>query len=200
MSSNNLKLNHSAFTFSLNPNIKTSPSNSSGQTSQAGIKDSTRPQGLRPRQPVADAVAKAYLESYRKENTQQQQQQGHSATNLTPQPAAPHFNPRKYGHPSTNPTFTSSTQTPASDTPPKKGPGQQLPPRSVRAAENVEPKDSVDNDSDSDSESGELAPAFLQKRLGGKKPWEECGTTPWVHRSKPGIGWLPDDGKGFSRN
>lgn len=38
--------------------------------------------------------------------------------------------------------------------------------------------------------SEDILPSFLAKRLAGKSAWE-IGGTEWVHRSKPGIGWLP---------
>lgn len=43
-----------------------------------------------------------------------------------------------------------------------------------------------DTDSDGDSVINDL----FDKRLGGKSVWDN-NTTPWVSRSKPGIGWLP---------
>ncbi|KAF2176324.1 hypothetical protein K469DRAFT_700035 [Zopfia rhizophila CBS 207.26] len=42
----------------------------------------------------------------------------------------------------------------------------------------------------SDSGNESVIPDVFQKRLGGMSKWE-MNTTPWVSRSKPGIGWLP---------
>lgn len=38
--------------------------------------------------------------------------------------------------------------------------------------------------------SEDVLSTFMSKRLAGRSPWE-IGTTPWVHRSKPGVGWTP---------
>ena len=38
--------------------------------------------------------------------------------------------------------------------------------------------------------SEDVLSTFMSKRSAGKSPWE-IGTTPWVHRSKPGVGWTP---------
>ncbi|KAF2001101.1 hypothetical protein P154DRAFT_522081 [Amniculicola lignicola CBS 123094] len=43
---------------------------------------------------------------------------------------------------------------------------------------------------DPDSDTDEVRQELFEKRLGGQSKWMS-GTTPWVSRSKPGIGWLP---------
>ena len=42
----------------------------------------------------------------------------------------------------------------------------------------------------SGSEEGAISGQFLEQRLRGV-PQFEVGSTPWIHRSKPGIGWAP---------
>ncbi|KAH6637528.1 hypothetical protein C7974DRAFT_331861 [Boeremia exigua] len=48
----------------------------------------------------------------------------------------------------------------------------------------------ADSDSDTDSSTDIVTDDAFAKRRGGKESWEGT-TTPWVSRSKPGIGWLP---------
>ncbi|OAL45968.1 hypothetical protein IQ07DRAFT_590759 [Pyrenochaeta sp. DS3sAY3a] len=57
------------------------------------------------------------------------------------------------------------------------------------------PPDQQDVDSDTDGVVQEL----FEKRRGGKPAWEGA-TTPWEHRSKPGIGWQPTDGRPSSNH
>lgn len=45
-------------------------------------------------------------------------------------------------------------------------------------------------DDDVDSDANEFVQDHFAKRRGGKPAWEGT-TTPWQHRSKPNIGWLP---------
>lgn len=52
------------------------------------------------------------------------------------------------------------------------------------------PPDQQDVDSDTDG----VVQDLFEKRRGGKPAWEGA-TTPWEHRSKPGIGWQPTDGR-----
>ncbi|KAF2788744.1 hypothetical protein K505DRAFT_254785 [Melanomma pulvis-pyrius CBS 109.77] len=44
--------------------------------------------------------------------------------------------------------------------------------------------------SDPDSDTDSVVQDHFNRRLGGKSVWE-TNTPEWVHRSKPGIGWLP---------
>jgi hypothetical protein len=53
-----------------------------------------------------------------------------------------------------------------------------------------DPKSSVKSELQEDTETDNIVQDFFAKRRGDKPEWEGT-TTPWVHRSKPGVGWLP---------
>ncbi|KAL6705260.1 squalene synthetase-like protein [Coniothyrium glycines] len=64
----------------------------------------------------------------------------------------------------------------------------------AEATASIEPyiraKATVQTEPNAQSDSESITDAGFSRRRGGKPAWEGA-TTPWEHRSKPGIGWLP---------